>query len=237
MDLGRWLNGGLDTALDFVLPHRCVACQQPVPPGAVFCELCAVSVEQPLWPCPRCGLPEAPRRCPACHGDPPPYQALRSALLYGGQAAVAIRRLKYDGASHLAHPLGRYLRPLVPPLAPCDLLLPVPLSAARLRRRGYNQAMLLAREAAPGRHHGPRFGLLRRRRDAPPQVGLSRTRRAANLAGAFVASPRVAGRGVVLVDDVLTTGATAAACTAALLEAGAARVTVLTLARQLEWGL
>jgi ComF family protein len=222
----------LDAALDLLLPDRCAACATVISPGSGFCEPCSSSLEAPADPCPVCGLPDAAAGCGPCRARPPPYSAARSALLYGGQVAVAVRRLKYDGASHLARPLGALMRPLVAALPPVDLVVPVPLHPTRLRQRGYNQAALLAREATRGRGLCLRFGVLRRRLATPPQVALDRRQRQANLRQAFRAGRRAAGRRVLLVDDVLTTGATAAACAEALLQAGATSVSVLTLARQ-----
>jgi len=155
-------------------------------------------------------------------------QSVLAPLIYGGQVAEAIQRLKHRGASHLARPLGRLMRPLVP--VDLDVALPVPLHPRRLRARGYNQSALLARVACrrllPLRHD-----LLDRIRDTPAQKDLGPRQRWANVQGAFGAGRAARGLRLLLVDDVTTTGATAAACAAALLDAGALEVHLLTLAR------
>lgn len=223
----------LSGALDLLLPHRCVACSEPLPsPSPPFCELCWQSVLLLDLACPRCGLPGAPDICPHCRRHPPPYLAARAAVEYGGQAAAAIRLLKYGGRSHLGRPLAGLLRPLLPHLQPVDRALPVPLHPARTRHRGYNQAALLARHLARGEGLTVSYGSLKRHRDTPVQASLSREHRLQNLRGAFSASTaRVQGARLLLIDDVMTTGATAVACSETLLEAGAREVKVLCLAR------
>ncbi len=223
----------LRSALDLLLPHRCVACAVPLPcPSPPFCELCWQSVLTLDRACPRCGLPDSPGACPDCRRRPPPYAAAGAAVEYGGQAAAAVRLLKYGGRSYIGRPLASLMRSLVPPLLPLDRVLPVPLHPARARSRGYNQAALLATPLA--RHLGlpVSHGSLARHRDTPVQASLDRERRLQNLRGAFTASPaRVRGARLLLVDDVMTTGATAVACTEALLQAGAGEVKVVCLAR------
>jgi ComF family protein len=205
--------------LELLFPARCPACARRVDEGAALCAVCAESL-----------LPAAPGPGP------------RAPWLYGGQLAVAIGRFKFDGHPEAAGPLGALLAPALAAaldaLPPAPLLVPVPLHPRRLRWREFNQALLLMRAArAALRRAGravpaPDPGALHRVRDTRPQVELSRDERVANVADAFRAEARrVAGRAVLLVDDVLTTGATAAACTRALAAAGAARVEVLTLAR------
>jgi ComF family protein len=144
--------------------------------------------------------------------------------------ARAVRALKFRGHRAVAATLGEAMARVLPS-GPHDLVVPVPLHVARLRERGYNQAVLLARALArtAGLHVMP-SGLVRRR-PTPAQADLDAVARRANVRGAFVAPARLAGAAVVLVDDVLTTGATADACARALRAAGARRVSVLTVGR------
>ena len=142
---------------------------------------------------------------------------------FGGQLGVAIRRAKYaESGAALARHLGRLLAPL--PAA--DLVIPVPLHGRRLRHRGFNQAAELVRGAGAR----PALGHLARIRHTPPQTDKPPPERLANVAGAFVGK-NVLGARVLLIDDVMTTGATADACARALREAGAKSVNVLALAR------
>jgi ComF family protein len=183
--------------------------------------------------CARCGLPwvRPVARCLSCLARAPPYRAARAPYEFGGAIARAIRRLKWGRLPELGRPLGRLLP--AEALGSGDCVVPVPLHVRRLRARQFNQAALLVLGSAGERRLPPlELGGLERVRDTPPQSALGLAERRANLRGAFRALPdRVRGRRVVLVDDVLTTGATAEACTEALLDGGAAEVVVLTLAR------
>ncbi|MFN7919022.1 MAG: ComF family protein [Bryobacteraceae bacterium] len=170
--------------------------------------------------------------CPLCRDGLTGFDA---AYTYGGYEG-ALRRLihvfKYDGVTTLAEPLGRLLARALPRDIEFDLVVPAPMHWRRRWSRGFNQAELLAREIGR-RISVPVKPALRRGRNTPSQAGLTSAARRRNLAGAFrVSDPKkVAGKHVLLVDDVLTTGTTAAVCARALKRAGAARVTVLTLAR------
>jgi ComF family protein len=224
----------LGRAADLLWPPACAACdalgEEP------FCAACADTLLPTPSGCPACGAPadEAllpalrPRRCPACRAQAPPYASARAPYLHGGALAEAIHRLKYEGRLELARPLGVLFAGCEPPRA--DAVAPLPLHASRLRERGYDQAFLLAAQAAH-RFALPFLPLLRRVRPTRQQVGLDRKHRAHNLTGAFRALPRASGLRVCLVDDVLTTGATAAEGARALLAAGATGVEVRTLAR------
>ena len=226
-----------------------------------FCGECldAVAPLSPPW-CPRCGEPfaaaAADHPCGRCTANPPAFGVARAAGRYEGLLLESIHRLKYGGdlvqAPALAALLERALAAIdrvpaaavfpsplhveIDPRPAPDLVVPVPLHPRRLRERGFNQAHLLAAEALRAGLLAPRTelepGALRRMRETPPQTRLSRARRLENLRGAFEArTDRVRGRTVLLVDDVMTTGATMEACARALSRAGARRVDAVAVAR------
>lgn len=222
------------------------------PPNAVrllrpfFCRNCLQGV-MPLDPplCPRCGVMfKSPcagdHLCGRCLEQPPPFHMARAAFLYDRSLVDVIHCFKYKGRVQLAAPLGLLLRQAYLRFwgrERVDALLPVPLHAGRLRQRGFNQAELLVRKW-PGLADGADVppiagGVLRRARATASQAGLGRRERAANVNGAFMVRrpEQISGRHLLLVDDVVTTGATAGECARLLLAEGAARVDVLALAR------
>lgn len=229
-----------------VLPATCAACDRITLEDAPFCPGCTETLE-PIWPaCPRCGLPtpssgedEAAERvcCLSCLRRPPPWQAGIAGFVFGGALASAVRRWKLgpQPRPELTRPLAQLFAPLLDRLpASVDAFVPVPLHPRRLRMREFNQAGLVVR-LARRRTHPPVRELLVRIEDTPPQATLDRAARLRNLRHAFRAAGRaaIAGAHLCVVDDILTTGATLAACTQALHDADAARVDVLTLARAL----
>ena len=215
--------------LELVYPPRCAACAEParVEP---FCPICAEAIDPVPPGCVRCGAPGPDPLCGACLAAPPAFEAVLAGGLFGGPLADAVHALKYQNRPALARPLGAWLSARAP-LRSGALVVSVPLGRARRISRGYDQAALLA-DAVARASRGRRLrGALRRVRETPPQVGQTRAERARNVAGAFEATPSVAGNDLVLVDDVVTTGATADAAARALLRAGARSVRALALAR------
>lgn len=226
-DLARAALGAL---LDLVYPPRCAACGEPAGDGP-FCEVCAGAVDPVPPGCGRCGQPGPDVLCGACHAAPPAFDAVRAGGLLGGPLADAIHALKYRNRPALARPLGAWLAARAP-LASGAVVVSVPLARGRRVERGYDQAALLADHLARAAGSRTRLrGALVRIRETPPQVGRTREERARNVAGAFLAAAGLEGKDVVLVDDVVTTGATADAAATALRRAGARSVVVVALAR------
>jgi ComF family protein len=230
--------------------------QEPMAPERLFARICAAfvcpgcaatvaPVASPL--CPACGIVFQSRQgedhlCGRCLAEPRHFDSARAFGLYQGPLMALVHQLKYRRKSALGVPLGRLLHATYAAHCGCrppELVVPVPLHARRLRQRGFNQAHQLVRAWPQFSRRtpagGPRLarGLLLRRHATPPQTGLGRRDRRANIKGAFaVADPRpIAGRRILLVDDVMTTGATLDECARVLRAAGAAGVDCLTLAR------
>lgn len=240
--LVRWF----EPVLDLVFPVVCPVCltRSDEPAHRPFCGACWAALPVGLGPgCPVCGEPfpglGGPLPCDACRRASPPYAFARAVAEYRDGMREAIHALKFGGRPVLATPLGRLLaeagaRALpVPPRDWVEGLVPVPLHPARLAQRGFNQAELLAAPCA-ARWRVPILPhALVRLRATLPQTDLDPAARRANVRDAFrVRRPTaVEGRRVLLVDDVLTTGATVGAAARALRAAGAAAVGVLTLAR------
>jgi ComF family protein len=228
-------------ALDLVLPPRCLGCGVEILAADGMCPDCwnGLRLLAPPW-CRCCGYPlphasaDAPL-CAQCAAKPPAYDRGRAALRYDGNSSRLILGFKrggrLDGVGLFARWMAQAGEEL---LAEADLIVPVPLHRWRLVRRGFNQSAVLAQRIAgiAGRPWSP--SILRRHKATASQQGLSASERERNItASAFrVGNPAaVAGARVVLVDDVLTTGATLGACATILRRAGAERVDVLTLAR------
>jgi ComF family protein len=184
-------------------------------------------------------------RCGLCRRLEPPFARASAYGSYDGGLRELIHLLKYDGVRPAANVLGRMLAEVVAALEPCFgrnaiLVVPVPLHARKLRQRGFNQSELIARAALKLRPPGSRIalstGVLERRRETQSQIGLTRHQRRENIRGAFVVArpDEIAGREVLLVDDVFTTGTTVSECARILRRAGATRVWVATVARTLK---
>jgi len=242
----------LKTILNFLYPPDCAVCSRPQPLDSRrrVCAGCLASIERITEPfCSRCGAPIATGgadqagECERCRESPPRFAVARSALRYhptadhqAGTVGSMIRRLKYGLDQSLAPALDECVGDRFPfERQMHDLVVSIPLHRTRLRWRGYNQAALLG--AAVARRIGCPFDatVLARVRSTPPQTALNHRLRARNVRHAFALaeSVRIANRRILLVDDVMTTGATADECAGVLLNGGAAAVDVFTLARVL----
>lgn len=219
-------------SLDWLFPPRCGGCGQS---GSRWCLDCQQKTRRVLPPiCPRCGQPQPKDGlCQKCRQAAPKFQALRSWGVFEGPLRNALHRLKYRRDIALGEVLARHLIHMLEGLDwVIDLVVPVPLGLARQAERGYNQAALLAKPLALGCNLDYNPGSLLKVRNTPSQVGLSFDQRWVNVAGSFEAIPdQVAGKKLLVVDDVVTSGATLNACAVALLASGASQVYAMTLAR------
>ncbi|MBI4409664.1 MAG: ComF family protein [Gemmatimonadetes bacterium] len=240
----------LASLLDLVLAPVCLACDGVIAPGdtaRLVCRGCRSRL-RPLPPpvCPRCGAPrlrtgrEPEPTCGECVAWPAALRAARSACLLAPPADRLVHQLKYRGWRALAEPLAERMAAVaLPPDVEREtgIVIPVPTTATRRRERGYNQAEVLARAYARRTRRDPR-NLLQRRGAASTQTILQPAARGANVAGAFRLARGVErdvrGAHLLLVDDVLTTGATAAECARTLVAAGARAASIVTFARALD---
>ncbi len=234
----RWIADGL-------LPPLCLACDRPVVQSGLLCGPCwgAVNFIAPPY-CRRCGYPfeydSGPEAlCGPCVREAPPYSRARAAMRYDEYSKALIIGFKHADRTEAAGRFGAWLRQAGGDLiAEAELVTAVPLHWRRLLKRRYNQAALLA-GALTEAHGGLEFrpDLLLRTKATPPQGRLTRQQRRDNLRGAIALNPArrdvLGDKRVLLIDDVMTTGATLEACSRALLKAGARSVDVLVLARVL----
>jgi ComF family protein len=221
--------------LQALLPEQCSLCREPAPEAV--CTVCRPGLPWNRIACPRCARPQASGAghvCAACAQDPPPFDAGWSAFRYAAPIDKAVQGLKYHAAFRSGHWLAREMaRVLAQRAQPLPtLLLPVPLHHGRLRRRGYNQALELARGLGRELSITVEPRLAQRLRATADQIGRSAAERRRNVRNAFaVDAAALQGRHIALVDDVMTTGSTLAELARACRKAGAARIEVWTAAR------
>ncbi len=228
--------------LDIALPPLCPSCRDPVGESSGLCAACwskLSPIERPF--CEKLGIPFAYDPGPGIYSmqaiaDPPAYARARAAVRYDDIARTLVHALKYGDRLDLAPTMGRWMgRAGAELVKDADAIVPVPLHWRRLWARRFNQSAALARRLSAQCGVPVSDMALKRVKATPQQVGLSRSERAANVQGAFRVDPAgkadIARRHILLVDDVLTSGATADACARALLRAGARQVDVLVFAR------
>lgn len=233
--LGRWI-------LDLILPPLCLNCTAPVGAAHSLCPACWTHIHFISEPCCACcGAPfpvpmEAGALCGACLANPPPFAAARAVMLYDEASKKIVLRFKHADALTSAPALGRLMFHAGRDFWPdADMLIPVPLHRWRLLKRRYNQAALLAHEIAKLAHKPVNVSALERTRATLAQGHMNAAQRDKNLRGSLRirhgAETKLKNRTVVLIDDVLTTGATVRECCRVLKRAGVSKIYVLTLAR------
>lgn len=234
--VGSALSGAAGILLDLLFPPRCAACGAY---GSFLCSSCIDSlplVEHPF--CPVCAQPQRhDALCADCRTQRPAFAGARAPYRYEGAARKAVLALKYNHLAAVAEPMGKLLSDYLmdsPVRSSVDVIVPVPLHRTRQRQRGYNQAALLASRMGRACGLPVSEGVLARVRSTPPQVRASNlTQRRRNVADAFAChDDSLRGASVLVIDDVMTTGATLDACARALRAAGARSVWGLTFARE-----
>jgi len=233
------LRQGLSWLLQQLLPPACPLCRQTFPAAwaAPLCAGCLAGISPlPAAHCTCCALPftataGSAHLCGRCLKQPPGFNKVFALGLFSGTLRDAIHQLKFSQRVSLDRPLARLLTEKIPANSAFDLIVPVPLHRLKLQRRSYNQALLLARELGRCRDLPVAVRLLNKTVDTPPQQDLSAAERWQNLKQVFRVEQQLQGEKILLVDDVLTTGATVRSCSQALLTAGAAEVQVAVLAR------
>ncbi|MGE0034777.1 MAG: ComF family protein [Xanthobacteraceae bacterium] len=235
------VRAALGLAVDVALPRLCPACREPVA-DAGLCAACWSKLSFIARPyCERLGIPFPFDSGPGllsmeAMADPPAYGRARAAVRYDEVARTLVQAFKYGDRLDLAPVMGSWMARAGQELFDgAHALVPVPLHWRRQWARRFNQSALLAEVVGKENRLPVAYTALRRMKATPQQVGLSQSQRAANVQGAFrvpdEGKPEVTGRRLILVDDVLTSGATADTCARALLRAGAANVDVLVFAR------
>jgi len=242
----RFVKGLFERVIDYLFPALCIVCDSPRQPRDRFlCEKChgllAVNHSR-RQACPRCAMNRSLGHCACTHGGDRgwdhPFESAYAILDFDETVQAVMHQMKYRGKKRFAFYCGALLAGMVPPelFASVDVMVAVPLHPARRKKRGYNQSLFFARGIGFSRPGLPVLeGVMARARDTVSQTKLDRVQRLKNMKGAFTVVPGAAesirGKRILLVDDVITTGATAAAAAQALLKTGCASVRVLSMAR------
>lgn len=220
-----------------IYPPCCLLCSRPSRGGRELCADCTRDLPWNRHACPRCALPmpgeSGTRFCGQCLKSPPPWQSAASPLIYGWPLDQLLQSFKFNGDLAAGQVMGELLAEFLaaaPGLKP-EVLIPVPLHHARLRERGFNQALELARPASRRLQLRLDNRICVRRRHTAVQSKLDAAERQRNLRDAFEVRGAITGAQVAILDDVITTGATMTALSHALRDAGAASITVWSLAR------
>lgn len=240
MDTGAMITETLSSLaaslMGLVYDNTCPVCRSRADRYTYFpiCATCFESATGYQGPsCRQCARPFVSRYseiCGDCLSTPPPFQRSLSYGLYEGVLMQAIHLIKFGGIRRLAAPLAARLASLDLPHE-ADAIVPVPMTIRGLRKRGFNQAALMGHGLGRLKGIPLRLGLLEKIKEIPPQVGLNRAARLRNVKGAFMATKDAQGLNIILMDDVITTGATVRECALALKKAGAANITALSIAR------
>lgn len=223
---------GLD-ALLFLLPTSCLLCNAPTQDKLSLCADCIDDLPRPGISCSVCNIPLGQHGiCGQCLTRKPAYDSVKAALIYAPPASQLVQRLKYGHRIDVALLFASLMLPIIDAQDhPPDILIPVPLHRARMRRRGYNQAWEITRRLARLSGIPADNALLQRVRATPAQTGLSARQRKRNLRDAFWVSGNTRNLHIAIVDDVMTTGSTLQAIAGVLKKSGAKKVTGLVVAR------
>jgi len=232
---------------DIILPLRCLACTEIInsPVERLLCSSCQEKIVLIFAPfCPICGLPfpnspAGSHICSNCLENEPFYTKARAVVSFETIMMDAIHKFKYGRSIPTGEALSLFMAAFPFPdfdFTQYDLLIPVPLHIKKLRERGFNQSLLLAKALGKKYKLSVDFSSLKRSKFTLSQTGLSKSARGKNIKGAFVVKDqeKVSGKDIILIDDVFTTGATINECAQTLLKAGAHNVAALTLARVLQ---